>query len=422
MIEELSSTPFRRFRVAVRADRNTDAPFTSLRSLVVQLGAYSPDASAEALRLAALPADALVDHIAGRVLDTPEERLEYVAQDDVEARARLIEGRLADLVGTSGRPVAEACSRGPSSSSIAAVEGSVPEYTVASSVGTLEVEAENWMIALGQALPKLGVDLSHAYRWSFNPSTAGSVAVEERQSGSRFFIKPKVVVKMVVARGAVEDASLPPEDDAPRPPAEDEPMSDAPPPMLTMPLTSSLAPPPPPPGSVVRRKTMETESIAERLFDLSMDISGETSEVASQKALDLLQDLMPSEASSVARGSPADFHLTIVAATGPVADQIQGRIVPFGEGYVGLCFDARVAIQVNDVGGDTRHHVNLDERTGFVTRGAMCVPILRGDEIFGVIQVLNPENPFIAEDIEVAAQVAQVLAERLSSTSDITSI
>lgn len=296
----------------------------------------------------------------------------------------------------------------------------MPEYTIASSIGTTEVEAENWMIALGHALPKLGVDLSHAYRWSFTPSTGGAVSVEEKQSGSRFFVKPKVMVKMVVARGAVEDASLPPEDEPVRNAAEDEPMPDLPPPALTMPLTSSLAPPPPPPGSIVRRKTMESESIAERLFDLSMEIAGATPEDAAIRALELLQDLMPSEASSVARGSPADFHLTIVAATGPVAHEIKGRIVPFGEGYVGLCFDARVAIQVNDVGDDTRHHVHLDEKTGFVTRGAMCVPVLRGDEIFGVIQVLNPENPFITEDIEVAAQVASVLAERLSSSTDIT--
>lgn len=297
----------------------------------------------------------------------------------------------------------------------------MPEYTIASSIGTTEVEADNWMSALGVALPKLGVDLSHAYRWTFNPSTGGAVSVEERQSGSRFFIKPKVVVKMVVARGAVEDASLPPDNDVPPPKTEEEALPDAPPPMLTMPLTSSLAPPPPPPGSIVRRKTMETESVAERLFDLSMEIAAATPEAAAQQALNLLQDLMPSEASSVARGSPADFHLTIVAATGPVADKIKGRQVPFGEGYVGLCFDARVAIQMNDVGDDTRHHVHLDEETGFVTRGAMCVPILRGDDIYGVIQVLNPENPFITEDIEVAAQVAQVLAERLSSSSDVTS-
>jgi uncharacterized protein len=107
-LEELPSTPFRRFRVGLRPDVHLDAPFTLLRSLVVQLGAYSPEASEEAVRLAGLPGDALVDHIAGRVLETPEERLAYVAEDDLEARARMIELRLADLVGTAGTPVAEA--------------------------------------------------------------------------------------------------------------------------------------------------------------------------------------------------------------------------------------------------------------------------------------------------------------------------
>ncbi len=107
-IEELPSSPFRRFRVAVRADVHSNAPLTLLRSLVVQLGAYAPDASHEALRLAALPSDALVDHLAARVLETPGDRLAYVAQDDLEIRAHQLEGRLAELIGTSGRPVAEA--------------------------------------------------------------------------------------------------------------------------------------------------------------------------------------------------------------------------------------------------------------------------------------------------------------------------
>lgn len=107
-LQEVTSSPFRRFKVAVRADVHTEVPLPLLRSLVVQLGAYSPDASEEALRLASLPGDMLVDHLAGRVLETPEERLAYIEQDDLLRRAHLIEGRLADLIGTSGRPVAEA--------------------------------------------------------------------------------------------------------------------------------------------------------------------------------------------------------------------------------------------------------------------------------------------------------------------------
>lgn len=109
VVEELHrDVPFRVFQVRVRDDRGATAELPVLRQLVVQLGAYTAQTSNEALRLAALPAAELVDHLARRVLESPDDRLAYVSNDDVVERARMIEERLAELVVVGRGPIADA--------------------------------------------------------------------------------------------------------------------------------------------------------------------------------------------------------------------------------------------------------------------------------------------------------------------------
>jgi GAF domain-containing protein len=134
-------------------------------------------------------------------------------------------------------------------------------------------------------------------------------------------------------------------------------------------------------------------------------------------ALDLLLEFVDAEAGSVARGTLNDPSLKFVAATGPVADQIRGREVGFGEGLVGMCFDVRSTIVVDEVDQDTRHLDQFDHETGFSTVAALCVPIF--DEvqglIYGVIQLLNPHGKgFTMQDKEAAELVAQTLATALT--------
>jgi hypothetical protein len=290
------------------------------------------------------------------------------------------------------------------------------EFTITASSGeSVSIKSENWMLALGKAMPFFQMDATSMVRWVITPGAEGAVTVEDPVAKRKWTVKPKEMAVKIVALGPVRESVADAPDWEPRK-EEEEPENASPPPMLTMPMKSSLAPPPmpdPPPMPAITRKATDAESVAERLFDLSMDIAGAPPEEACQRALALLQEFIPCEASSVARGSVADFHLTIAAATGPVAEQLVGTQVPFGSGYVGLCFDSRIPVQVNGVEGDERHHTDIDENTGFHTRACTCVPVLRGDEIFGVIQLLNPASPFLPEDIDVAAQVAQTLAEAL---------
>lgn len=297
------------------------------------------------------------------------------------------------------------------------------EFTITAASGeSVTVHSDNWMAALGKAMPFFQMDASAMVRWVITPGVEGAVSVEDPVAKKSWHIKPKEMAVKVVALGPAREAVADAEEWKPRE-EDDEPLPASPPPMLTMPMKSSFAPPPmpesPPEGfKPIVRKTTDNDSVAERLFDLSMDIAGAEPVAACQLALELLQDFIPCEASSVARGSVHDFHLTIVAARGPVSEAIVGRVVPFGSGYVGLCFDARIPVQVNGAEEDERHHPDIDADTGFVTHACTCVPIMQGDDIYGVIQLLNPASEFITEDVEVAAQVARTLAEALAGGGD----
>jgi putative methionine-R-sulfoxide reductase with GAF domain len=159
------------------------------------------------------------------------------------------------------------------------------------------------------------------------------------------------------------------------------------------------------------------ETLAERVFDLSMDLASAPEEDAYGMALDLLLEFVQAEAGSVARGTLNDPNLKFVAATGPVADEIIGREVGFGEGLVGMCFDVRSTIVVDEVDQDTRHLDQFDAETGFSTVAALCVPVFDETEglIYGVIQLLNPPGRgFTMQDKEAAELIAQTLSTALT--------
>ena len=49
----------------------------------------------------------------------------------------------------------------------------------------------------------------------------------------------------------------------------------------------------------------------------------------------------------------------------------------------------------------------MDEKSGYVTRSILCMPIKAGKEVVGVIQLLNKDTgPFDAEDEEVRRDLA----------------
>lgn len=110
MLGELPSPhPFRLVRGEVldEASIGLDAALSSLRLLVLQLGAISLQATDEARRLIGLDGLEMVDALARKVFESPDEQLRYLAAPRMLDRVLAVEGRLATFLATKP-PVGDA--------------------------------------------------------------------------------------------------------------------------------------------------------------------------------------------------------------------------------------------------------------------------------------------------------------------------
>lgn len=278
------------------------------------------------------------------------------------------------------------------------------EFTITAANGdSVKVVSDNWMLAMGKALPFFRIDVHELEQITCRAMRNGGVRVEAGDGVSSWDVRPIAPALTIVASARSESMS----DRAdPEPEVDllDEPTNVGPAPNLVMPTHSTLA----------REAAVP---LAERLWDMSMDLASETVPRACRVALDLILEFVPAEAASVARGTLNDPSLKFVAATGPVADQILGRQVRFGEGLVGMSFDMGATIHVGDVSTDTRHLDQVDLDTGFTTLAALCVPVIDDDGLaHAVIQLLNPpQRAFTQAHVDVVESVARTLAAALAA-------
>jgi hypothetical protein len=274
------------------------------------------------------------------------------------------------------------------------------EYTITAGDGdSVKVDAENWMVAMGRALAFFDIDIASCGGLSCTVNGDGGIHVEDHSTAERRWVVRRLVPAIevrVTPRSVLERLEEPPSDAV-----TDDTLPGLDPLPLTMPVPA------------LHRE--ESESLAERLFDLSMDIAASDVDTACNLTLDLILSLVPAEAASVARGTLEDPSLVFVAARGPVSDSIVGRQVGFGEGLVGMCFDMRGTLLVNDVAADLRHLDHFDKETGFRTLAVLCVPILDHEGIgHGVVQLLNPpDRHFTPAHVEVVETTARTLASSL---------
>lgn len=334
---------------------------------------------------------------------------------------------------------------------------------------SVEVEAVDWMMAMAKAVQQMGIEVSG---WICDNRPDGDTFVTDTATGRGWLVHPIGGTQRVAApplakpgapppvpaflqnaSGFVKPQALqtppagakapppPPPVMAP-PPAPAPPAAKAPPPAAPAPVAAKPAAPPPAPKAEAprpappktglwenprsapapapapaRKEEGPPADLAERLFDVSMDIAGaEDANAACSVALEIALGLVPCEAGSVLRGGLNEANLRFVAVSGPAADQLLGRAVPFGQGIVGACFDLGITIQVNDVTRDERHLGEIDAETGFRTRSVLCVPVRTVDQFFGCVQLLNPPGRFLPWHVEVAETVARSLAAALAVT------
>ena len=135
--------------------------------------------------------------------------------------------------------------------------------------------------------------------------------------------------------------------------------------------------------------------------------------------IETAKNLTHAEGSSLLLLDKPGQNLLFAHATGEVSEELKKLTVPMGQGIAGWVARERKPQIVNAADQDKRWYKGIDERTNFVTRSLLCVPLLVGDRTVGVIEVINKcdGTNFNEDDQEILQKVASLAATVLENAS-----
>ena len=112
-----------------------------------------------------------------------------------------------------------------------------------------------------------------------------------------------------------------------------------------------------------------------------------------------------------------DANELVFAAVASEEEQfLVGRRFPAGQGIAGWVASSRTPLVLEDVQNDPRFAREVAEKTGYVPKGLMAVPLLEEERVLGVLQVLDrPEQQrFSLREMELLGLFASQAAIALS--------
>jgi GAF domain-containing protein len=113
-------------------------------------------------------------------------------------------------------------------------------------------------------------------------------------------------------------------------------------------------------------------------------------------------------AASIALHDPGTNTLVFRAAAGPQGEGVVGLAIAPHAGIAGYVFSTGQPLAVADAEADPRFERGTAERTGYVPRSLLAVPLVDDDGVAGVMEWLDRTDgaPFDLADLEVATRVA----------------
>jgi len=117
--------------------------------------------------------------------------------------------------------------------------------------------------------------------------------------------------------------------------------------------------------------------------------------------------LQPSTWSLLLSDGPTG-ELEFVLARGERDQQLIGQRLSRSEGIAGHVVTSGETLLICDVAKDPRFSPRMDEAFGFATRSIIAVPVRSGDDVIGVIEIINAldERAFNDEDVQIIAAFA----------------
>ncbi len=273
-------------------------------------------------------------------------------------------------------------------------------YTVtARGLSSVEVEARNWVVALGHGLAELGRDQLERLACEVLPN--GTVIARDIASGTGYVVQEMDEEsdgeQVDDPASAVDEPAfaLSDEDDLddtlglPDIPTSDEESE-----LLELPVDALQ---PLDPMEHLRHTVGDAETVI----------------MASALTLQAAIDLIPAESGAVILEERG--HMQFTSVHGPFSRKLMGVRLPLGTGVAGFALEHGRTIVLGNAHDDPRHCGEVDALTGYQTQAIAVVPIQKGDRTYGVLELLNlPEPERFTEDRVAQLQtIAGCLAARL---------
>ena len=122
--------------------------------------------------------------------------------------------------------------------------------------------------------------------------------------------------------------------------------------------------------------------------------------------------ILEAQAASVAIHDRDTDRLVFAVAAGPAAGDVVGLSIPTDVGIAGYAFTTGQPLAVADAAADPRFDRSVAEATGYVPATLLATPLVDGDGVVGVLEVLDRRGgTFGLHDLESAAALAGVATE-----------
>jgi HD-GYP domain-containing protein (c-di-GMP phosphodiesterase class II) len=159
-------------------------------------------------------------------------------------------------------------------------------------------------------------------------------------------------------------------------------------------------------------RRLEALTAASGVVNSTLDIKG-LLKVLTEMAAKILH----AEASSILMVDPDTGDLVFDVAVGEKSDQVKEIRVPKGRGIAGAVADSGQALLIPDASKDSRFFNKVDEKTSFVTRNMIAVPLVARGATIGVMEVLNRvgDSTFATDDVELLQALAHQSAIALQN-------
>ena len=131
-----------------------------------------------------------------------------------------------------------------------------------------------------------------------------------------------------------------------------------------------------------------------------------------QSIVDVARAIFDAKASSVFLHDEATDELVFEAVSGEGEEDLVGMRFPSSTGIAGWVLVTRQPIVIDDLQQDPRFARQAAERTGYVPKALLAVPLLHGERALGVLQVLDraAEGSFSLGSMNLLTQVANQAA------------